>query len=142
MITHFTYTLPFGKKIKAGDKVELGHKILSADGELIQVVGISTADGKVFVKWLTADNGITAIDLASVGIVAHQKTKYVIKRAGAMHKSVLNFLSGAALAMEATGGSRLNIMFANQERISFMTDADNFIPYLKAHLAQYDLVVE
>lgn len=141
MITHFTYTLPFGKKIPAGKTVEIGDKILSQDGEVIQVTGISTADGKVYVKWLTADNGITAIDLDSVGIVSHKKTKYVIKRAGAMHKSILNFLSGASF-MGKLSGIELNLIFANEERISFTIDSDSFISELKNYLSQYGLTVE
>jgi hypothetical protein len=141
MINKFTYSLPFGKAIKVGDEVKLGDKILSQDGELLIVKGINFFDGQVFVKW-ESRFAITAIDLASVGIIASKRFKYIIKDAGVQYKSINNLLIGAGLAMEATGGKRLEIHYVNDERISFTCDSDNFISYLRSHIQGFGLTVE
>lgn len=49
----------------------------------------------------------------------------------------INFLAGASLAMEATGGSRLKVTFAEKSVILFQTDSENFIHLLRSKFNQH-----
>lgn len=53
----------------------------------------------------------------------------------------INFLAGASLAMEATGGSRLKVTFAEKSVILFQTDSENFVSYLRDRFNQYNATI-
>jgi hypothetical protein len=68
--------------------------------------------------------------------------KYIIPNSGNLHIHVLHFIMGASLAMEATSSCRLNVLFCNEERISFTTDSANFVSYLRDYLKKtYNLSI-
>lgn len=70
MIKNFIYLLPFNKNIKAGDTVKIGDKILTTDGDAVEVRHLDFQLGKVICYFLNAPHHVMEVALKKLDIRA------------------------------------------------------------------------